>query len=211
MSRLRQTIWLTSALIIGSATSGAYTGDFGTKLGVTVADQKTNAGIVSDVRPGIRMGVFGRWEVVPNLSLTAEVAYTQRGAKNARVVVPDPVSVNPEPWNANHELGYITIPLVADLSFQTERAVVFGGAGPRFDILIVDSFRSQGQSDVLGPYYDDFERVVVGASLVGGVRLNESRVSLELQYNWDLTDSYTVSDTYYFRSRALDVLFGFTF
>jgi len=214
MTRLSRIICITIVAMVLHGGPGASAADFGAKVGVTVADQRTNAPVVSDARLGLRVGCFSRWQVMPNLHVTAEAAYTQRGATNARLVAPNPnpeVPPNPSASSTSHQLGYITIPLVADLGVRAGRTELFAGAGPRLDILVVDSFTSREHNDALSPYYDEFARFVAGGSVVGGIRLNEARVSLEVQYNWDWTDSYSVSDEYYFRSRALDVLLGFTF
>ncbi len=203
---------MTGAILVLCATSSARAADFGAKIGVTAAEQQTDAGIAADSRLGIRMGLFARWAVATHLNLTGEIGYTQRGARNAHLTEERARFLpNPAPGESDHRLDYLTIPIIADLSLQTGSVVLFSGAGPRVDILIGSALTSQGEGDVLGVFYDKFERFVFGFVVAGGIRSRDRRVSLEFQYNWDVSDSFSASEYYYFRSESLDVLFGFMF
>lgn len=195
------------AVLVGT-TPPASAAEIGAKVGPTVAQQKTDAGITADSRWGLRMSFFARWAVLANVNLTGEIGYIQRGARNA-TLTSGGQTPNPLPTSKDHRLDYITIPLVADVGLDAKRIVFFGGAGPRVDVLVNDAFSRE--SDTLSDYYENFDRFVFGATLVGGVRLPDGRVSLEFQYNWDVTDSYSASNAIYFRSRALDILLGFGF
>ena len=187
---------LVLCFLAGSYTNqanGQLIKSFGAKVALTSADQRFDNAAFPDLvtkrRLGFNIGGFVEWLNIPYFSVITQMEYAQRGAGVEFVVTssqgPDPIGH----ITLYSRLDYLSVPVLAKITFPAGVVSPYVIAGPRLDILLgYDS--DQGTSNHL---YDGFKKSVIGGSAGIGVETKSMlpvTLILEARYNFDFADSF---------------------
>jgi hypothetical protein len=203
---MKHVITLLSLLLIYNAakSEGKLIGKHGVKLGLTLAAQSFSRGTSSYVtgrRVGINAGYFVEWFDASMISVVTQLEYAQRGQRDVYVQ-----TFEGRTWMTTSRLDDLSLPILAKLSTKEKVTSVYAVVGPRIDFLV----GSQTDAEEFRPILNEFKKVILGASIGGGMEFNNvgfSQLFVEVRYNMDLQDSYR-SNRYAIRNNAVDFWLG---
>ena len=159
-------------------------------------------------RSGYGMGLYAEWMDRSIFSLLSQLEYVQRGFIQEQIETDDDGSFI-QRVRAKSRLNYITFPFLLKIQPVKLAANPYFVAGPRFDFLI---FRENGKFEFskttlesrVAENFDDFG---LGFVLGGGVttaKIFHTQLSFELNFNFDITNSFSKVGTMTVRKNALD-------
>jgi hypothetical protein len=166
---------------------------YGLKVAYTSATQSfdyytAGFGFSNERRPGINAAVFAEWLNMPFLSVITQVEYSQRGLgiEFARTLN-DPTVIGT--WVEYHRVDYLSVPLLAKVSFPSTIIEPYLVAGPRIDFVL----GYHGNDENFRSLYNDFKSPNLGGTVGAGVSVSSilpAAILLEFRYNIDLTLPY---------------------
>jgi hypothetical protein len=177
---------LIAAVLLNHLESNAHPiKHYGLKVCGTLAGQSFDysylPGVDTKRRLGFNMAAFAEWSVLPAISVITQIEYTQRGMGQDQLVF-NPGTL----WN---RVDYMSLPVLAKLTYETEPIAPFILIGPRFDYLI----GFQSDEGLFNNVYQSFRKTLLGVSVGIGAhtsKIVDADVSLEMRYNFDLQYSY---------------------
>lgn len=186
---------------------------YGMKVGAVSASATDNLDDF-DRRTGLTASVFAEKRLLPFLSLIGEVGYVQRGfieTQIERTATNEVVGT----VEANTQLDYLTIPVMAKLEYGLAPATLYALAGPRLDILLS---RDAGTFEFSSGTFESQVADAYGSPAVGGTvgvgitttNLLPARLLLGGRYELDFTDSF-VEGPRETRNTAFTVVVGVAF
>lgn len=179
---------------------------YGLKTGVVIANQDFEHiyGFFDDTknRAGLDFGVFIEWFSLPHLSALTEVHYTQKGMVE-EVPRTDEFGHSISPLKLDNRVDYLSIPVLAKVTFETRPVSPYLFVGPRLDIFL------GYESELSGEVYDDFKRTNMGGDLGIGVETSTEplKMLLEFRYSPDLNNAYE-TDLLKVKNNSFEILFG---
>lgn len=190
---------------------------YGLKVALTSATQIYNysyppwPGFGPDVkrRIGFNVALYAEWLNLPIVSIVSQMEYAQRGMGEEISIT---TASSPEPIRTeirDKRLDYLSIPILAKLSFPIGIVTAYALIGPRIDFLL-------GYHDefiVGNSIYEDFKNKMLGGSLGCGfsfIDLLPTTLSIEFRYNIDFDDSYD-TNLLKVRNSAYDIWLGVAF
>ena len=201
------------ALTLPQSSHAQLLDSYGVKVGAVSASATDNLDDF-DRRTGLTASVFAEKRLLPYLSLTGEIGYVQRGFIETQTerTAPNEVVGTVE---ANTQLDYLTIPVMAKLEYGLAPATLYALAGPRLDILLS---RDAGTFEFSSSTFESQVADAYGSPAVGGIvgvgiattNLLPARLLLEGRYELDLTDSF-VEGPRETRNTAFTVVVGIAF
>jgi hypothetical protein len=200
-------------LLLPTRASGQLIREYGFKAAYT------SSGIMTDNadyenRSGFCLALFVEGLNISIFALQAQLEYNQRGFVSGLIVTSETGEFVQE-VKANTRLDYISLPILARIYPMGRRLGHYVMAGPRIDYLAhhrngVFKFTQVDLEDIVADYFTDF---VIGASFGTGLILPlraRSRITMELRYNLDFTDSWADIETREVRNRSVDFWLGFS-
>ncbi len=179
---------------------------YGVKTGLAMANQEFNytAGFDLDTknRTGFDFGLFVEWFDLQSFSGLTEVHYVQKG------MIEEDVRTNE--WGLpvgtikfNHQVDYLSIPLLVKITQKTKHLSPYLCVGPRFDFLL--GYKSK----LMKAIYDKFKNMDTGGTVAVGVesRTRPIKMLLELRYSPDLTFAYQ-TDLLKVKNHSFELLLG---
>lgn len=185
----------------------------GVKTAVTISRFNiSNFYNFSKWRTGFNIAVYGEQEFSTFLSLVPHVGYVQKGYISEQVETNE-TGERIQKVRANTRLDYLTIPLFLKIAYPNPQVTPFLSLGPRVDYL---AHYKKGQfnftsGSITDDIADHLSPVVWGASISCGGQIpmaHNHSLSIELQYNIDLTNSAMVPIQYNIKNEAIDFWIG---
>lgn len=179
---------------------------YGLKTGVVIANQDFDHtyGFFDDTknRTGFDFGVYMEWFNLLFLSMLIEAHYVQKGMIEE---VPrtnefgDPIS----PIKHNNRVDYLSIPILAKITFETKHVSPYLAIGPRFDFLL------DYKSKILKTLYKELKDMDTGGTIGIGVesKTEPLKMLLEFRYSPDFTNAYK-TDLLKVKNNSFEILFG---
>ena len=193
-------------LAISSAAHAQILEGYGAKAGVVIANQDFDYtfgfGFDTNDRTGFDIGVYAEWFDLAFFSLLTEVHYIQKGMEHEeRRVNEFGEELASRKWNSR--VDYLSIPILAKITFQTKHVSPYFMMGPRIDLFLGYN------SDHFEALYDEFERVDIGGDFGIGVGDNGApvKVLLEFRYSPDFSNAYE-TDLLKVKNNSFEILIG---
>jgi len=166
-------------------------------------------------RSGWTASAFIEKRALSWLSVRSEIGYIQRGFVAAQEEIDEDgtlISV----VEAETQLDYLTIPLLAKLAYDTSAASVYALAGPRLDILLgrdAEDFEFSDGLRVENELAGFYESTAFGGTVGIGVEthLSPMRLFIESRYDMDVTESSPSDAPRAVRNDAIVVVMGIAF
>jgi hypothetical protein len=201
-------------LLLPALAPGQPISDYGFKAAAT------SSGLVSDklpdisLRSGLCLASFIEAFRTSYFALQVQLEYNQRGFVEEQVETTETGQIVQKVL-ANTRLDYISLPVLVMFYPFGPAYPHYTLLGPRIDYL---AHRRNGvfkftQVDHESRLADDFADFVVGASFGVGLTYPGPfglRISMELRYNGDFTDSYADIKTLAVRNHSMDIWLGFS-
>ncbi len=168
-----------------------------------------------DRRLGWTAAAFVEKRVFSALSVRSEVGYIQRGFVDTREEIDEDGTIL-SIIEAETQLNYLTVPLLAKLAYDVSPASVYALAGPRLDILLhrnAEDFEFVNSPPVENEIVDSYDSVVFGGTIGFGVEthLLPMRLFIEGRYDIDVTESFSSDVPRTVRNNAIVVVMGIAF
>lgn len=165
---------------------------YGFKAGATLASEDWDYkqfNFKPDSRWGLNLVVFGEFFNIPYFSLVAELNYDQKGMKED---IPVTTTANPDgtgeyiTWDTR--VDYLNLSMLGKLRLNFSLINPYILIGPKIDFEI-NQENSLGSADIVE---DNFETILYGAKLGGGVEIQISSFSIlaEVIYDYNFNDLY---------------------
>ena len=166
-------------------------------------------------RSGWTAVAFIEKRVFSALSVRSEVGYVQRGFVDTREEIDDDGTLLAI-IEAETQLDYLTVPLLAKLTYDASPASMYALAGPRLDILLnrdAEDFEFTSSPPVESEIVDFYDSVAFGGTVGIGIEtdLLPTRLFVEGRYDIDFTDSFPSDVPRTVRNNALSVVIGVAF
>lgn len=161
----------------------------------------------SERRVGFNIALYAEWLEIPFFSLITQVEYDQRGYRETYYQSAPPPAVYVTKL-ANQRIDYLSVPLLAKLTFPLCGMQPYIFAGPRLDIKL--DYQKTYLGDQPTPPYSEFKANVFGSSVGVGLTFPKLAVLpflLEFRYNSDFSNSYQTNFST-FKNNAYDVWLG---
>jgi hypothetical protein len=180
---------LLACLMTFSNSSSAQSFSIGPRVGLNFATVTGDAdsGFTKSMYSGLLIGAVANIGINDMFSIQPEVLFSQQGIKE-KLDANDSLSIA-------LRLNYITIPILAKVSFGTESAKGFINAGPYLGYLLggtmtFDDKVDKDKKDLNSDDLNDMNRMDFGISLGAGGSINAGpgALQLDVRYNLGLTD-----------------------
>lgn len=204
MTRITVSIGL--ILLFSSVAHARVLEGYGVKAGVVIAEQDFDYAEDFDFdtknRAGLDVGVYLEWLDIPFFSLLTEAHYIQKGMVNENPRT-DEFGHPMSPVEHSNRVDYLSIPILAKVTFRTGRVRPYFVLGPRIDFLL------GYESRILKDIYDGFEDTNVGGTIGIGVERKTKLLNmlLELRYSPDFTDAFE-KDVLKVKNNSFEILIG---
>ncbi len=201
-------------VILSSLTNAQLISSYGMKVGIANASQSWDySGNLSTIeifdksRIGLDLGIYTELFDFPVISILAEAHYIQKGFKDAIIVTTMDSPDEGETKSFTPRIDYISIPLLAKLRYETNSFIIYGIAGPRFDILIGRN------SEAVGAVFDDFKNTDFGGTIGLGLEIpigGNYRAGGEFRYSPSIQNIFS-NGILEVKNKSLEflVVFGF--
>jgi hypothetical protein len=196
-------------LLFSSVADARVLEGYGVKTGVVIAEQDfdyaEDFGFDTKNRAGLDVGVYLEWLDIPSFGLLTEAHYVQKGMVNENPRT-DEFGHPMSPVRHSNRVDYLSIPILAKVTFRAGRVRPYVLLGPRIDFLL------GYESRILKAIYDGFEGTNLGGTVGLGIERKTKRlkVLLELRYSPDFTDAFE-KDGLKVKNNSFDILFGLGF
>jgi hypothetical protein len=199
-------------VLVSTSASAQHLKAYGFKLGAIRAEQQWNYSPQSSVHAswinpiwGLDAGAFVELSVNRNLGLLTELHYVQRGRSVTALATA--VANNPQgyvdlgPVEIKHRFHYLSVPVLAQLQIDNDKAAPFVALGPRIEYLL---------SYPGSPVFDQFNKLELGGTVAAGVQVSlgfTPGLLAEITYNFNITHSYS-NENVTVNNRSLSFLVG---
>jgi hypothetical protein len=163
-------------------------------------------------RTGINGGAFVEWLNIPLISIKSQSWYNEKGAGIEFLETSYEYPLGNGTVTENTRLSYISFAILGKLQMSSGLFPPYLEAGPRFDYLL-----AYEENRVLTEVYKNFEKSIYGLTFGAGLERSlpgGPTLLLEIRYNIDLKDSYSVDTeafNYSMRNRSFEVSAGLGF
>lgn len=158
-------------------------------------------------RIGFNVGLYAEWLGLPFFSLITQVEYDQRGyLETYYVSLPLPAGFATK--LASQRIDYLSVPILAKITFPIDGVQPYILAGPRVDVKL--GYEKTYLGDWPTPPYSEFKSTDFGASIGAGLTLPNFPmlpILFEFRYNLDASSSYKTSFSTY-RNNSCDIWIG---
>lgn len=160
-------------------------------------------------RSGFNIGFSTEWFETSVLSILLRIEYTQKGYILEMVEV-DEDGEEIQTVQANTRLDYLSIPLLTKIKGMKLISEPYIAVGPRVDILVNKKTGKFEFTTVTleEPYTDYFDNYAFGVTIAFGLSLPKISIfkpDIELDYNFDLTDSFSSLKTLEAKNNSFDL------
>lgn len=193
-------------LAISSAAHAQTLEGYGVKAGVVIAEQDFDYSEDFDFdtknRAGLDVGVYLEWLDIPFFSLLTEAHYIQKGMVNENPRT-DEFGHPMSPVEHSNRVDYLSIPILAKVTFRTGCFRPYFVLGPRIDFLL------GYESRILKDIYDGFEDTNVGGTIGIGVERKTKLLNMlfELRYSPNFSNAYK-TDLLKVKNNSFEILIG---
>jgi len=179
---------------------------YGLKGGIVVANQDFNytqgfeAGTKN--RTGLDVGVFAEWLNHSFFSILTEIHYIQKGHVDEATRT-DEYGNPASTIRHDSRLDYLSVPLLAKITLNTQYALPYLVIGSRFDYLL--GYKSETSKEL----FDELKNTGVGGTVGLGLESKSKPVKflLEFRYSPDFTNAYK-TDLLKVKNSSFEILFG---
>jgi opacity protein-like surface antigen len=186
---------------------------YGIKGGFAVANQNfdySSFGVdTKSNRVGLSGSAFVELSGFKFISLLTEVNYIQKGMVEKQIITGED---SPEPLGTlelDNRVDYISIPILAKMTFRNKFLSPFITIGPRFDFLL--SYKSE--NSFFDTIYEKFGALDIGGDFGAGTEYQISNpfvLLLELRYSHSYSDAYKTK-LLSVKNNSYQFLFGLKF
>jgi hypothetical protein len=193
-------------LAISSGAHAQTLRGYGAKAGVVIANQDFDYTFGFDFdtknRAGLDVAVYLEWLDIPFFSVLTEAHYIQKGMVNENPRT-DEFGHPMSPLEHGNRVDYVSIPILAKVTFGTGPFRPYFVLGPRIDLFL------GYESRILKHVYDEFTDTNLGGTVGMGVerKTNRLKMLLELRYSPDFTDAFE-KDVLKVKNNSFEILFG---
>lgn len=155
-------------------------------------------------RIGFNIGLYAEWLDLPLFSLITQVEYDQRGYLET-YYVSRPLPAGFATKLASQRVDYLSVPILAKITFPAGGVQPYVLAGPRVDVKL--DYKKTYLGDWPTPPYSEFKATDFGASIGAGLALPSFTmlpILFEFRYNFDFSSSYETNFSTY-RNNSFDV------
>lgn len=214
--KIKNTIFFLAIFLVPVLLQARLLKDYGVMIAYTSAN--TTADKFEDFslrRNGFNIGISTEWFDATVLSMLFRIEYTQKG------FIREMVEINEngeeiQTVQANTRLDYLSIPILAKIKGMKLLTEPYITTGPRFDFLFNKKkgkfkFTNVTVEDDFADNFDDF---AFGGTIAFGLSLPKISIfkpSIELNYNFDLTDSFSRSEILIVKNNSMDIWLIFSF
>jgi opacity protein-like surface antigen len=166
---------------------------YGFKAGIAITNQDFNSimGVDFDFknRFGFDFGGYIEWFDLRFFSMLTEAHYVQKGMIHELTITSFPQPYLEETVKLNNRVDYLSFPILAKMTYQTDKISPYFFVGPRFDFLL--DYRSEWH--LWDQIYRKFKDVDIGLDVGIGTEVkftSKLTILAEFRFSPDVTYAY---------------------